>query len=336
MKEIKKILKKNIVFGLGSVLGIAQRKLYGKNLTVFCYHDVTNAPSDFSSENGLNVTPEVFNYQIAYIKKNFNVIGPKQLMEKTLPTNAALVTFDDGFKSFFTNALPILENNKIPLIIFLNMGPIRGEMFWPGLIVFLCEKRPDFITYLNSQIELGEEKVPLYLSCSKDVVEDFIKKNSEDFQKIVLDYVGLFADENDLEKYSHNSYVFYGNHTYTHFVSCLMNDKNFFADVEKNSKFLRMYPNYIDYFAFPFGQPGSTFTDSQVKLLLEKEFKMVFFSSGTINESSPLPQFLDRVTLFSEDISHSKIMYRVMKPWLFNQVKFLNELVFRDKLKLRT
>ena len=87
MKGIKKILKKIAVFGLGPVLGIAQRKLYGKNLTVFCYHDVTDAPSDFSRENALHVPPKVFDYQISYIKKNFNVIEPKQLMEQVYRLN---------------------------------------------------------------------------------------------------------------------------------------------------------------------------------------------------------------------------------------------------------
>ena len=103
MKRLKKFVKPLAVFGIGSVLGILQRRIIENSLTVFCYHDVTKTPSDFSRQNSLNVPPKVFDYQIDYIKKNFNVIEPKQLMEQPLPLKAALVTFDDGFKSFFTN-----------------------------------------------------------------------------------------------------------------------------------------------------------------------------------------------------------------------------------------
>ena len=112
MKGLKNFIKPLAVFWLGSVLGMAQRRIFGNSLTVFCYHDVTNAPSYFSQENTLNVPPEMFEYQIAYIKENFNVIEPKQLMEQTLPTNAALVTCDDGFKSFFTDPLTVFSKSK--------------------------------------------------------------------------------------------------------------------------------------------------------------------------------------------------------------------------------
>ena len=74
MRELKKFVKPLVVFGIGSVLGMVQKGIFGNSLTVFCYHDVTNTPSDFSRENALNVSPEVFEYQIAYIKKNFNLL----------------------------------------------------------------------------------------------------------------------------------------------------------------------------------------------------------------------------------------------------------------------
>ena len=333
MRRLKKLLKPIAIFGLGSVFWIAQRRIFGNSLTVFCYHDVTNTPSDFSRENALNVPPEVFDHQIGYIKKYFNLIEPKQLLEQTLPSKAALVTFDDGFKSFFTNAIPILEKYKIPVIIFLNMGPIRGKMFWPGLIVFLCERRPDFVKYLKSQLPSEEEKkYPLYLSCSQLLVEDYLEQNNEDFKEVVLDYVGPFANETDLEQCCHNPYVFYGNHTYTHYVSCLMTEDKFMDDVENNSKLLKRYPNYIDYFAFPFGQPEITFTESQVQMLLETGFKKVFFSSASSYNSDPFAPFHDRITLLSEDSSPATIKYRVLKPWLLNRGEFLKNLVFKDNI----
>ena len=48
--------------------------VYTKNrLTIFCYHDVSNNPSEFSHSHDLNVPPSIFEYQIGYINKKFNV-----------------------------------------------------------------------------------------------------------------------------------------------------------------------------------------------------------------------------------------------------------------------
>ena len=318
MSRYKKIVKPFTEFVLGSVLGMAQMKILRNKLTVFCYHDITNTPSDFSRENSLNVPPEVFNFQIEHIKRNFNVIGPKQLLEPSIPSNAALVTFDDGFKSFFLNAVPIIEKQKVPAIIFLNMGPILGETFWSGLIVYLCKRRPDFIEFIKSQLlpfEIGEQP---YLSCSKALVEKYLKQSGEEFHEIVSSYVGEFAEEADLQKASRNPYIFFGNHTYTHYVSSQMSDDDFLKDVKKNSKLLVSFPNYIDYFAFPFGAPKSTFTKDQVKLLFKEDFKKVFYSAASSLNSFPLTSYLDRITLLSDDNSTSKIKYRVMKAWLLS------------------
>jgi len=328
LKRLKKILKPLAEFGIGSIIGIAQRKIFEHSLTVFCYHDVTNFPSDFSRENLLNVPPEVFNYQISFIKNNFNLIKPSQLMEEHIPSNAALVTFDDGFKSFFTNAIPILEKYKIPVIIFLNMGPLKGEMFWPGLIVYLCKKEPEFIKFLNSKISIDGNKIDPFFSCSRKIVQKYLEEKKEDLRKTIADYVGVFADENDLEQFCENKNVFYGNHSYTHYISSLMTEKEFIEDIEKNTKLLIKYPNYIDFFAFPFGQPDTTFNEHQIQLLLNKEFRKVFSSSSSFINHSPIEKFLDRICLGENDNSSSKIKYKVIKPWFLEKIKaFSNKLL---------
>jgi hypothetical protein len=327
LKKLKKLLRPCAEFGLGTVLGMAQKKILGNSLTVFCYHDVSNNPSEFSRENSLNVPPDIFNFQIAHIKKSFNVIEPKQLLDQSLPSNAALVTFDDGFKSFFNNAVPILEEHKVPAIIFLNMGPIRGEIYWSGLIVYLCKRRPKFVEYLKTKLKFEEDKTSLFLSCSRRLVEKYLEHNNEDFHEEVSYYVGQFANEKDLECFSTNSYVYYGNHSYTHYVSGLMKDSELLEDIEKNTKYLRKYGNYLDFFAFPFGQPESTFTESQVSLLLKEGIKKVFYSSASSLNTLPLKPLLDRIPLSSDDVSSAKIKYKVMKAWVLSTHNFLKSLL---------
>ena len=97
-----------------------------------------------------------------------------------------------------------------------------------------------------------------------------------------------------------------------------MNDEEFMNDIEKNTNLLQTYPNYLNYFAFPFGQPESTFNESQVNLLLKAGFKKVFYSSAASINNYPLAPSIDRIALLSGDDSPSKIKYRVMGAWLMN------------------
>ena len=300
---------------LGLMPFILQKRLLRNSLTVFVFHDINKHPSDFSLDHSLNISPNVFDYQIKYIKNNFNVISPKHILERTLPENSALVTFDDGFKSFFTNVIPILNKYKIPALIFINMGPIKGETFWPGLIAYLCSRRNKFIEYLNQQLKSSNVNQPI-LECTKSIVDGYIKNTNEDFNELVSDYVGNFANDSIISEASDNPYVFYGNHTYTHYISSHLSNNEFLNDVKKNYKLLKKFPNYLNIFAFPFGMPESTFNNYQVKLLTDSGAKRIFYSSGTNINRLPPDSLLDRISLDSKDDTNAKIRYKVFRPWL--------------------
>lgn len=48
-----------------------------------------------------------------------------------LPARSVLVTFDDGYRSVLTEALPVLERHGVPAVVFACTGAIAaGERFW--------------------------------------------------------------------------------------------------------------------------------------------------------------------------------------------------------------
>ena len=99
-----------------------------KKITIFLYHDINNEPSKFCKDFNLNVSPHIFEKQIKFIQKKFNIISPDQLLnQKKLPDNPALITFDDGFAGAFNNGIQYLVEHKIPSIMFLNMGHIINK-----------------------------------------------------------------------------------------------------------------------------------------------------------------------------------------------------------------
>ncbi len=91
-------------------------------LTIVTYHYVRELKnSSYPELKGLPI--DLFKEQIAYIKKCYNVIGAYDLMDAInssgdLPTNALLLTFDDGYIDHFTQVYPVLDKQKLPGLFF--------------------------------------------------------------------------------------------------------------------------------------------------------------------------------------------------------------------------
>jgi len=83
-----------------------------------------------------NIQMGVFKEQMQIIKKlNYKFYNPKLFVrnfEKPKNKKEILITIDDGFKSFYTEAWPYLKKNKIPFILFISTEPVgkNGYMNW--------------------------------------------------------------------------------------------------------------------------------------------------------------------------------------------------------------
>tara|TARA_Y100001935_G_C17188178_1_gene448680 strand:- start:13 stop:912 length:900 start_codon:yes stop_codon:yes gene_type:complete len=281
-------------------------------LTVFCYHDVSSNPSEFSEKFGLNVYPEEFNFQINFINRNFNVISPDDLIGGQVPENAAMITFDDGFRSYFKNAVPILEKYNSPSMIFLNMAPVKGDIFFAGLITYLCDKSSEFRDHIFANTNYDINKKPLFLYCSRSIVNSYLEKKGQTFRAEVKKFVGEFSTKKDLESSSVNNLIFFGNHLYNHDVSLLLTDDELLKSFSKNENELKNYPNFRNFFAFPFGQPDTCFSKKQIELLLEKKTKKVFSTYPIINPN-PFSSYLNRISLNHLINTNSKLWFSILR-----------------------
>lgn len=52
--------------------------------------------------------------------------------EKDLPPRTAAITFDDGYRSVVTDALPVLVELGVPATLYVIGGRIGGDNQWPG------------------------------------------------------------------------------------------------------------------------------------------------------------------------------------------------------------
>ena len=83
-----------------------------------------------------NIQIEIFKEHIKFIKSSkFSLYNPFEF-EKNFNTpkkqKKILLTIDDAFNSFYTEAWPYLKENKIPFILFVSTKPVgkNGYMTW--------------------------------------------------------------------------------------------------------------------------------------------------------------------------------------------------------------
>ncbi len=83
-----------------------------------------------------NIKIQIFREHIKLIENsNFTFYNPIEFQENfNKPKNQKkiLLTIDDGFKSFYNEAWPILKKKKIPFILFVSTEPVgkNGYMTW--------------------------------------------------------------------------------------------------------------------------------------------------------------------------------------------------------------
>ena len=63
-------------------------------------------------------------------KKGFVFINPKDLEKTDLPPRPALLTFAEGYESFYKNIFPLLAELKIPALVFVTVSAIGSCDFW--------------------------------------------------------------------------------------------------------------------------------------------------------------------------------------------------------------
>ena len=101
---------------------------------IFCYHRLV----DKIRYPGTEITPAAFEAQMKALKdRGITVISMQDLLawkrgEKNIPPRCAVITFDDGWKSQYEVAWPILKKFGYPVTMFIYTEGVRGGSLGGG------------------------------------------------------------------------------------------------------------------------------------------------------------------------------------------------------------
>ena len=138
-------------------------------LTVLCYHRFDNV------RGKLSVSAATFAEQMEYLAANgYNVVALKDLPailrgESPMPPRAVAITIDDGYRSTFEVAVPILTRYAFPATVFLytDFAGLPAAMTWSQMKELtasgLIDIQPHSKTHANLSLRRSNESDRNYL-----------------------------------------------------------------------------------------------------------------------------------------------------------------------------
>lgn len=125
------------------------RLSYFKNkVIILAYHGFTDKKVHPGIENyqGKHLDVNLFRSQVEYLKRCYNVIPLDRLieyftMDAEIPNNSVVITIDDGYKSNYTLAYPVLKEFNVPATIFIAAAFVDNkELLWVDRVEYAINK----------------------------------------------------------------------------------------------------------------------------------------------------------------------------------------------------
>ncbi len=138
----------------------ARRCLWDEKLPILTYHKITDIKEGIDAF--WNVSPSLFSEQMSYLAQSeYRVISLEEYCrfrsgQNDIKHPCVVLTFDDGYANFFTNAFPILEKYGFHSTLFLTGQYTGSDSLYPWdrpLMEKYPEIYPDVRTLSWSEIK---------------------------------------------------------------------------------------------------------------------------------------------------------------------------------------
>lgn len=134
---------------------------------VLNYHDIVELKSGEKAENGTDISLVHLQEQFDWLAKHdYHVVSLQQILDakagkKPLPQKSVLLTFDDGYQSFYTKLLPLLEKYRYPAVVALVGSWLEGKdipedihkpfLTWPQVKALRASGRVEIASHSYAQ-----------------------------------------------------------------------------------------------------------------------------------------------------------------------------------------
>ncbi len=281
-------------------------------LTILNYHRVVTPEQAAGLDSRMiSATPEGFEWQMAYLQQHFDLLAPEEIVLRLtlghdLPPNAALVTFDDGYRDNFDIAYPILQRRSIPAVVFLITGLIgtHERMWWDEVAALVSSTKVEQAAFS----EVGDLyfRNPLERNQSRERLRQLLKSQPEGRRQETLDDLHqklngipvvkpldrLFLNWDEVREMRWGG-ISFGAHTHTHPILTHMPEDRAAWEMGVSKQIVeRELGQEVPWFAYPNGRRGD-FNLHTRRLLESTGFSLALTLMHGVNA----PKEMDRLAL---------------------------------------
>ena len=271
MRLFKNTIKR-ILFSILRTTQIIKLKFNESHILAFHRIIDSQEMSNFGLRD-YEITPENFEEIIDfYESKNFEIVSLDNFIESQRQGNLnkkVVFTFDDGYKDFVFNVLPIVKKRKIPVTVYIVpeylSNPLRK---WDYLLEKIVSNQNSFENIFSSLkiklddfvIDINKPKIyqalkerlkmmnqPLHLDKLNDFLHLFGKEYLDEIRAILM-------SSKDLLEISKEELVTIGSHSFNHYIMSNLNLDELNAELKNSKLFLEsLLDKEIEHFTFPYG-----------------------------------------------------------------------------------
>lgn len=306
-------------------------------LWVLMYHRILPAPDVRYplEEPGMIVEPETFAMHLRELKKHFEVMDFNEWLmlraqHQPLPKRACVITFDDGWYDNYQFALPIIQQEKVPVTLFAVVDKIATDFqFWPNLVSALLasnalatlKKHPLFASALTqipaTHTTVDRELMARVIYSLKQFSDvDIFTALEEIHWKSLLQFElprGLMTWD-ELRIMQKSGLVKIGCHTANH----KRLNKNLSAEelqqeiVTSHQRLKEILPDAVDIFCFPNGD----YNQAALRLVENTYSAAVTTARGIVSSNSTPIHQLCRIGLHQQVSSSPRLLGARLSGWL--------------------
>lgn len=127
------------------LLRLYQSLVLRRRAVVLMYHRVLSSGEREAtgSHHGIVVDDRTFAEQMAFLSRRFRVLSLNEFADRLegrapFHDSSCLITFDDGWRDNFVNALPVLIQHNLPAVVFLPVNYVgERRLFWQEALTHL-------------------------------------------------------------------------------------------------------------------------------------------------------------------------------------------------------
>lgn len=266
-----------------------------RRLCILNYHRIMARPDPLLDSEP---TVDTFSWQMDLLASCFNVLPLAEAVERiaagTLPPRAVAITFDDGYRSLYELALPVLRERNLPATVFVTSGHMDDESsMWNDVILEAVRRFPPG----EPSIDLGDIGLDTYSMNGQEerrrsaaLLTERCKYLRPPERRVMLDRLQALA-QTDLRQHlmltpdmlcellAHG--VDIGGHTVTHPILARLDDAAAYGEIADNKRDLeRIIGRPLKLFAYPNGKRGIDYEPRHTRMVKEAGYHAAFTTAA--------------------------------------------------------